>query len=389
MNVVMLHSIGNNRSSWSQRWLSISVDHFDNFCKYLVKNKYESLFLDDWYTLQNNSKLKHEKQIVLTLDDGYLDNWIYAYPILKKYKLKATIFINPEFIDKGKLKRSNTEDVSDNRINKDDFETLGFLNWEEIKYMDKTDFIDIQSHSMTHDYYFKSDKIIDFYRGQEEYHWLHWIINPNQKPYWLSTNLKKEIPYGYPVFEFGRALGIRKFNPSNSFIDSYISEYDKYKSYSISTIKEKLEIFNQKFKIEYLDVGIFETDIEQKNRYTYELLESKNIIEKELSKKIEFLCWPGGGYNKLSINISQDVGYKASTIASSDQTSFIDNSIDYKRIRRFGLGSFTNIKNKYIYNDDKNHLVHLFRSHCGNNFYGNIIRLKKIKNMIKYKLKKN
>ncbi len=252
--------------------------------------------------------------------------------------------------------------------------------------MNKTDFIDIQSHSMTHNYYFKSDKIIDFYRGQDEYHWLDWIINPDQKPYWLNKDLSKSIPYGYPIFEFGRALGLRRFNPSNTFINSYISEYDKYKNHHIDFVKEKLITFNQKFKKNNLNLGKYETEEEQKSRYTFELLESKNIIESTLTKKIDFLCWPGGGYNKLSVEVSENVGYKASTVASSDQTSYLDNTKVYKRIRRFGLGSFTNINNKYIYNNDNNHLIHLFRSHAGSQFYDNIIRFKKLKNKIKYRV---
>ena len=386
MNVVMMHSIGNNESAWSQRWLSISVNHFENFCRYLVKNNYESLFLDDWYRLQDSPELIHDKQIVLTLDDGYLDNWVYAFPLLKKYKLKATIFINPEFVDKGEIKRLNSEDVLKNKVNKDKLKTLGFLNWEEIKYMNTTDFIDIQSHSMTHNYYFKSDKIIDFYRGQDEYHWLDWIINSDQKPYWLNKDLSKSIPYGYPIFEFGRALGLRRFNPSNTFIHSYLSEYEKYRTSPTNIVEEKLEIFSQKFKRNNLNFGDFESEEEQKARYTYELLESKNIIEKKLMKETNFLCWPGGGYNDLSINISKSVGYKASTVASSDQSSTFNNKSKYKRIKRFGLGSFTFINGNFIYNTEKNHLVHLYKSKCGDFVYDNIMRLKKIKNFIKEKL---
>ena len=34
-----------------------------------------------------------EKPVVITFDDGYRDNYLYAYPILQKYGLKGTIFV--------------------------------------------------------------------------------------------------------------------------------------------------------------------------------------------------------------------------------------------------------------------------------------------------------
>lgn len=36
---------------------------------------------------------KEKKQIILTFDDGYKDNYIYAFPLLKKYNSKAVIYL--------------------------------------------------------------------------------------------------------------------------------------------------------------------------------------------------------------------------------------------------------------------------------------------------------
>ena len=36
---------------------------------------------------------------MLTLDDGYLDNWVFVLPLLRRYGMRATVFVSSEFID--------------------------------------------------------------------------------------------------------------------------------------------------------------------------------------------------------------------------------------------------------------------------------------------------
>ncbi len=43
-------------------------------------------------------KEPREKCVLITFDDSYTDNVKAAYPILKKYKMKATIFMIGNFI---------------------------------------------------------------------------------------------------------------------------------------------------------------------------------------------------------------------------------------------------------------------------------------------------
>ena len=42
--------------------------------------------------MQNGTELP-DKPIVITFDDGYVDNYTYALPILKEYNMKATLFM--------------------------------------------------------------------------------------------------------------------------------------------------------------------------------------------------------------------------------------------------------------------------------------------------------
>ena len=75
--------------------LSVNVGDFDKQMEYLTLNGYTAIGLDE---IEDCSK--YEKPVIITFDDGYVDNFTYAYPILKKYGLKATIFMVSEQIDK-------------------------------------------------------------------------------------------------------------------------------------------------------------------------------------------------------------------------------------------------------------------------------------------------
>ena len=53
-----------------------------------------------------------------------------------------------------------------------------------------------------------------------------------------------------------------------------------------------------------------------------ELLKSKKIIEESLNKKVNFICWPGGGNNAMVRRIAREVGYEAWTLGSKDLSNF-------------------------------------------------------------------
>lgn len=79
--------------------IRISPEFLKNFIFALQKNGYEFISLDRLYEIICN-KEKVKKKIVFTLDDGYKDNFTYAYPIFKKYKIPFTIYVTTSFPEK-------------------------------------------------------------------------------------------------------------------------------------------------------------------------------------------------------------------------------------------------------------------------------------------------
>jgi peptidoglycan/xylan/chitin deacetylase (PgdA/CDA1 family) len=75
-------------------------DIFENQIRFLTK-KYRFVSLKDYSDILSGKRMSLPgNSIILTIDDGYEDNYTFAYPILKKYSIPATIFLAADFVDR-------------------------------------------------------------------------------------------------------------------------------------------------------------------------------------------------------------------------------------------------------------------------------------------------
>jgi len=84
---------------------NICPEDFEKQVRYLRKY-FHICTLEDLVEDLNDHHLNNKKLgniAVITFDDGYRDNYIYAYPILKKYNIPATIFLTSDYIGKDNL----------------------------------------------------------------------------------------------------------------------------------------------------------------------------------------------------------------------------------------------------------------------------------------------
>ncbi len=75
----------------------VSPEMFDAQMRYIASN-YKVISLDQLLRCLDSENSLPSKSVVITFDDGWRDNYVYAYPVLKKYKLPATIFLSTKFI---------------------------------------------------------------------------------------------------------------------------------------------------------------------------------------------------------------------------------------------------------------------------------------------------
>lgn len=96
--VVMFHQVDNDKNNWDDENLSISTDSFQEFIEINLYAGRIFSSLDDF---------DFTGKIYVTFDDGYIDTFYNAYPILKKLNIPFCVFITYDYL--GKPKYMNKE----------------------------------------------------------------------------------------------------------------------------------------------------------------------------------------------------------------------------------------------------------------------------------------
>lgn len=162
--------------------LTLTVEQFDAQMKYLVDDGYSVItpdeLLDSW---EGKSELP-SKPVVITFDDGNVDNYKNVYPVLKKYNLRATMFV-----------------ITDN-VNL----YPNYMTWQQAQEMQASGLVDIESHTLSNKSFLKiysRDKLWDqLYGSKQAIEWYlkkpaKFIAYPDGKYTVEAEDLSKEVGY--------------------------------------------------------------------------------------------------------------------------------------------------------------------------------------------------
>ena len=304
---------------------NVSPKIFEEHLKIIKKYNMETITISEYYSnnIQKNSML-------LTFDDGYYDNFKYVFPLLKKYNMKATIFLNTLYIMD---KRENEPEIKDNNtVNLEAMKkyiengkaTINqYMSWEEIKEMYDSGLIDFQAHSHKHMAVFKDIKIEGFTKKDRM-----------EAP---ELYLYGELEDNFPVFakrgEYsGKAKIIKRefFKTFKNFYEENIED----------KITDKNEILKkcQEFIDKNTEYFSDESEAEYKKRIEEDYLENKKLIEKNLGNQVKFFCWPWGHRSKETIKILKELGVVGFVSTKKGTNTMKPN---WNMIRRIELRRYT------------------------------------------------
>ena len=296
-------------------------DWFEEQCQFLVENGYQTLTCAEMLFYLQKGKRPAARSIMLTFDDGLKHVWTVAYPILRKYNLKATCFLIPGCIPEEDSRiRPNLDNFWKNESSMDEIMHLeengsNLATWPEIKLMHNSGVIDFQSHTMYHSLVFASPKIFDFVNPAYKTHFYGNIRVPLYQICNRDVVDRTPLP-GMPVYKSRP----RMLTPRRFFDDEYL------RNHCVEiVIKEGVEVFFaqsnwrrllrrrvREFKNHHSLSERYEKRIERDRAVFRELYESKERIESQLSgKKVTHLCFPWYDALPFAVSAAEKAGFKA------------------------------------------------------------------------------
>lgn len=112
----------------SSNKMTVPLTKFEEQMAYLAENDFTPITLDQYVAFMNFEGPVPEKPVVITFDDGWASTLELALPVLKKYDLRATVFIYTDLI-------GNAEEA---------------LTWEQVNTLAEDGTIDVQCHTKSH-----------------------------------------------------------------------------------------------------------------------------------------------------------------------------------------------------------------------------------------------
>lgn len=270
--ILMYHRVldkNDDETSYVQPGLYITRGVFEKQMAFLSR-KYNLISLERMTGYLNKKKSPPLKSMAITFDDGWKDNYLYAYPILKKYNVPATIFLTTDFIDSDNTFWFNDINMILAKKNMTPQGLSGILKkvLSDDEYGSSFQYLESgRIESVPVD----SDKVIDVLKK----------FDPDTIMR-IITELKKETG------DLLKRTGVKRQMLSWEDVVEMQKGGIKFGSHGCS---------------HRMLPGLGEEEIKR------ELTESKKIMEEKLGEEVEFFTYPNGDYNDRIRNMVKDCGY--------------------------------------------------------------------------------
>lgn len=291
--VLMYHRVVSDNEPYGDSYqvgITVSVNTFKRQMEY-IRTHFKPVTLEKFTDhLQRNVPFE-SKTILITFDDGWKDNFVNAYPVLKENKIPATIFITTDFI--GSTDRFWQQELSEllSVIRNKALENEGWWQLRADAFEQSVDLVITSSEK-------------DF---------------PGALTNLLNSQKKKTIVQIEGLMQsLGQACQDDK-NVSDG-PDTFLSWKEA------RTMAKDGIAFGSHGKSHVLLPVISVQEAEQ------EIAESKNQAEKQLGQPINAISYPNGDYNDAILRIVKQQGYAVAFVTAAGLVSAGDDPYTIRRI---------------------------------------------------------
>ena len=135
--VLLYHHIGNARPG-AYPFLTVEPRRFEQHMRWLSTRGYSTITPSDWLAWRNEGKAIPHRPVMITFDDAYADLCKFAFPTLKKYGLRAMVFVVTDLIGR-------TNEWDENR-----YEQFPLMSELQLREWVSAGVIELGAHSRTH-----------------------------------------------------------------------------------------------------------------------------------------------------------------------------------------------------------------------------------------------
>ncbi|WP_461209082.1 polysaccharide deacetylase family protein [Desulfocurvus sp. DL9XJH121] len=309
--VAMYHYI----SSWPNP-IAVDPDVFESHLEAMTRAGYRGVGLDEAEEFLLEGRPIEGKAALLTFDDGFLDNFVNAWPLLEKHGHKGVVFTVSNKIVAENLPRPTLKDVWSGFVGMDELPQVNapvrrtgeglrvrrdlFFSWKEARLMEDSGVMRMAAHTHTHRSVFTS---ADYSK----------LFTPGVRRRTFDR-LDHEVLYGLPQFGRGPAMGHEAFLPSTELYDMVHAEvpqdYDGAKAFfadpdNAQRIEKAVAALSRD------RLGRMETPEEFRERLRADLSACKQLMEQELGREVRSLAWPWGTFSAEALDEAKKLGFAA------------------------------------------------------------------------------
>ncbi len=313
--VLLYHYISRHKDS-----IAVSPEIFEKHCRGLAEAGYHGVALDQAVDFLLEGEPLPPKSVLISFDDGFLDNYVHAWPILEKYGHRAVVFAATEKLEPAAPLRPTLRDLWNGQIKADELprvdapflsNALGyptrtdpFMNWDEARNAEQSGVLSLAGHSLRHDSVFSGPDPED-----------RELFRPGPRTRTFDR-VRGPVLYGLPRLPAGPALSTRAFVLSEALLERVRGLVPQETEAADAFFKEpgaEDRVWQALDKLPREEWGVRESEDAFAARVRDELTACRNKLISELGgaerSARKALAWPWGKYAPASLAMAKEAGF--------------------------------------------------------------------------------